>query len=88
MSAGQMVENINTITQLSAKLQPIAESIKPSLLGKRQLVFGQFQGLITGFKEIIRVATSDIQAMEGTQPFPLHEAQPVCNAFREVSREQ
>lgn len=83
LTAKQMVDNINIITNMSAQLQPIVQNIRLSPFEKRQ--FNSFQPVIKGFQSIIQVAQKDNQAMQGTEPYGDDDAQLVCEAFRGVS---
>jgi hypothetical protein len=86
VTAAQMVANINAITQQSQALQPVASNIQTggTAIAKRQF-FNPAEPLITGFQGIIQTATTDINAMDGTQPYGDADAQSVCTAYHNVS---
>lgn len=79
ITADQMVENIQKITQLSQDLQPKASAISTDGLGF--LTSSPFQPVIDGFQQIIRVAQDDIDSMSDSTQYTAANAQPVCDAF-------
>ncbi|KAI6794843.1 hypothetical protein KC363_g3451 [Hortaea werneckii] len=79
ITADQMVDNIQKITQLSQDLQPKADAIGTD--GLDALSTSQFEPVIKGFQQIIRVARRDIDNMAGTGDYTAANAQPVCDAF-------
>lgn len=85
LTAQQMVDNINTITDQSRQLRPVVMNIQTgdTAIAKRQFS-NPFEPVITGFQQIIRTATDDITSMDGTQPYNDADAQKVCNAFSNV----
>lgn len=79
ITADQMVDNINKITQLSQDLQPKASAISAD--GLAFLSTSPFQPVIKGFQQIIRVAQDDIDSMSESTQYTAANAQPVCDAF-------
>ncbi|KAI9727259.1 MAG: hypothetical protein M1828_006878 [Chrysothrix sp. TS-e1954] len=81
MTAQQMVDAINAITQVSRDLLPVVANIQTgdTAFAKRQ--DNPFQPVVDGFNQEIRTLQDDITAMDGTQPFSAADAAPVCDAF-------
>lgn len=79
VTADQMVANIKKVTQLSQDLQPKADAISTDGLGF--VTTNQFQPVIEGFQQIIRVVYDDIDSMSDSTEYTAANAQPVCDAF-------
>lgn len=84
LTAQQMVDNINAITQQSQMLQPVVSNIQTGQTSiESSQLSNPFQPVIAGFQAIIKTASTDINAMSGTQPYDAADAQGVCTAFRD-----
>lgn len=85
LTAQQMVDNINMITQQSQALQPVISNIQSgdTAISKRQT--NPFQPAIDGFQGIIQTGQTVIPMQDGTQPYADADAQKVCTAFHNVS---
>jgi hypothetical protein len=82
MTAPEVVSNLNTITSQSQQLQGPANSI--NLLSGPLFLIGQgpFPQIVIGFTQIINTVTSDIQAMQGVQPFTVEsDEESILMAF-------
>lgn len=82
MTAPEVVANINIITGQSQALQTPANQIN-LLSGPLFLIgLGPFPQIVVGFTQIVNTVSSDISAMQGTQPFSvLSDEQSILDAF-------
>ncbi|KAF3014154.1 hypothetical protein E8E14_001052 [Neopestalotiopsis sp. 37M] len=85
-TAEQIVASLNTLTDKSQDLQAPAETI--TAVNGALIVVGQgpFPKIISGFQEIVTLATNDISQMQGTETITdAAEADNVYAAFRDFS---
>jgi len=83
LSSAQLVKNIDELTTLSEKLQPVVDSIQTgqNIIFKRASTQSTYQQVISGFTNIIQVISRDVQVMGNSIQYPDDEAKKICASY-------